>query len=296
MLIRTLAELPERDEQAIIINAGTQLVSTLALASALKFAGMPVLVVDCEVSPPDGSFAHFKTLLNELEFDLMQAPLRRHSDALDSIFTEVKARKVLLVDSDVEILNDHLFALMRDFIDEPQVFGAGLIEGPNWMSEQKGFARHGYFEERMWIPLTMLKVDPVRQAIKDGHSFAERQVFNDFAPSRIISKAFGSIRYRVPALAERQLRWLDSFKESHHGLRPWLVWHDTGSELYRHLKYAAGYQFAGLPAEFHSRYARHFSGITNNQLNPGHELGTPISEIDRYVRAQLRDVYEIEMQ
>ncbi len=295
MLMRTLAELPERGEQAIIINAGTKLVSTLALVSALRFTGMPVLVIDCELPESDASFGHFNALMTRFEFDLIQMPLRRHSAALDTLFSEVPARKVLLIDSDVEILNGDLFALMREFIDEETVFGAGLIEGPNWMTNQHGFARHGYFEERMWIPLTMLKVAPVRTALGQGQSFAERQVFNDFAPSRHVSRIVGSLRYRFPALAERQLGWFDAFKESHHGMKPWLVWHDTGSELFRYLKYSAGYQFVGLPAEFHSRYARHFSGVTNNKLNPGLELGTSLNDVETYARARLGESYGIEM-
>ena len=84
MLIKTLAELGARDEQAVIINVGTKLVSTLALASALRFAGMPVLVIDCESD--DGSFAHFSALQSRLNFDLLAAPLRRHSAALDWLF------------------------------------------------------------------------------------------------------------------------------------------------------------------------------------------------------------------
>jgi hypothetical protein len=288
-----LAELGPRDEQAVIINVGTKLVSTLALASALRYARMPVLLIDCESN--DGSYEHFSALQRRFDFDLMRAPLLRHSAALDRIFNEIPAHKVLLVDSDVEILNDRIFGLMRDYIDEPRVFGAGFIEGPNWMSNQTGFARYGYFEERMWIPLAMLKVEVVRKALAEGHSFAERQVFNDFAPSKAVSRLFGSLRYRWPALRKRQLRWLDAFKESHRGLRPWLVWYDTGAEIYRHLKYVADYQFAGLPAEFHSRYAHHFSGVTNNELNPGRNLGASTGEVSDYVRARLRDEYGIGM-
>ncbi len=293
MLIKTLAELGHRDEQAIIINVGTRLVSTLALMSALRFAGMPVLVIDCELS--DGSFEHFSGLMERFDFDLMRASLRRHSAALDVIFTEIPTRKVLLVDSDVEILNGELLTLMRQFIDIDRVFGAGLIEGPNWMSNQTGFSRHGYFEERMWIPLTMLKVEPVRKALRDGHSFAERQVFNDFAASSSASRIVASLRYRLPLLGGRQLRWLDAFKESHHGVKPWLIWYDTGAELYRHLKYEGDYQFVGLPAEFHTRYARHFSGVTNDKLNPGRDLGTSVDEVDAYVRWRLNELYAIEL-
>ena len=304
MLINSLTALGHRSEQAVIINVGTNLVSTLALASAIRFTRMPVLLIDCKPSRSsdssasfvdDGSFAHFKELMQRWDFDLLEMPLNRHSKTLDRLFAEIPAEKVLLVDSDLEILNDEIFSLMRQFIDIERVFGAGLVEGPNWMSKHTGFTRHGYFEERMWIPLTMLKVEPVRAALRDGHSFGEKQVFNDFAPSKTISRLIGSLRYRLPRLAHRQLAWLDAFKETHHGAKPWLVWYDTGAQLYRQLKYVEDYQFVGLPAEFHTRYARHFSGITNNKLNPGHNLGTSLEEIESYARWRLHELYETQM-
>ena len=156
MLLESITQLEKRPEQAIIINVGTKEVSTLALVSALRYAAMPILLIDCESD--DGSFQHFNELQSQLNFDLLAAPLRRHSGALDWIFSEIRSEKVLLIDSDIEILNDDIFVFMRRFIDGENVFGCGLIEGPNWMSGQQGFMRHGLFEERMWIPLTMLKV------------------------------------------------------------------------------------------------------------------------------------------
>jgi len=293
MLLESITQLERRPEQAIIINVGTKEVSTLALVSAVRYAAMPILLIDCESD--DGSFQHFNKLQSQLNFDLLAAPLRRHSGALDWIFSEIRSENVLLIDSDIEILNDDIFVFMRRFIDSENVFGCGFIEGPNWMSGQQGFMRHGLFEERMWIPLTMLKVSMIRAALGNGQSFGERQVFNDFSPSRLVSRVMASIRYRIPALQEKQFRVLDVFKESHHGLKPWLVWYDTGAQLYRHLKYVDGHQFVGLPAELHDRYALHFSGVTNNRLNPGRALGTPIEETNAYVRARLKDEYRIEL-
>jgi hypothetical protein len=295
VLIDSLSQLSGRAEQALIINVGTKNVSTLALVSALKYAGMPVLMIDCEAPVDDGSFEHFERLLGRFDFDLMRAPLRRHSAALDIIFAEIPSKRVLLVDSDIEILNSDYFPLMRQFLDREEVFGSGFVEGPNWMRGQTNIFKHGYFEERMWIPLTMLKTKKVRDALEKGHSFAEKLVYNDFAASTLVSRAFAKLRYKSPWLAERQLSWLDAFKESHHGVKPWLIWYDTGAQLFRHLKYEAEGQFVGLPAECHPAYSRHFSGITNNLLNPGQELGQPLAEIESYVLGKLRDDYAIDL-
>lgn len=295
MLIESLSQLEDHNERALIINVGTRNVSTLALVSTLRYSGFPVLMIDCEAPVNDGSFEHFRQLMDRFEFDLMRAPLRRHSAALDIIFKEIPTERVLLVDSDVEILNSDYFPLMRQFLDREEVFGSGFVEGPNWMRWQKGILRHGYFEERMWIPLTLLKTEKVRAALAKGHSFAERLVYNDFAASRQLSRVAAKLRQKLPWLAERQLSWLDAFKESHHGVKPWLIWYDTGAQLFRHLKYEAEGQFVGLPAECYRAYARHFSGVTNNLLHPGQDLGQPLPEIDAYVASKLRDEYEIEL-
>ena len=295
MLIESLSQLGDHKERALIINVGTRRVSTLALLSALRYSGMPVLMIDCKAPVNDGSFEHFCSLMDRFEFDLMQAPLRRHSAALDIIFKEVPAQRVLLVDSDVEILNADYFPLMRQFLDREGVFGSGFVEGPNWMRWQTGVLKHAYFEERMWIPLTLLKTAAVREAVEKGYSFAERLEYNDFAVSRQLSRILAKLRYKLPWLAARQLSWLDALKESHHGVKPWLIWYDTGAQLFRHLKYEAEGQFIGLPAECYRAYARHFSGVTNNLLHPGRDLGQPLSEIEDYVTSKLRDEYQIEL-
>src|SRR4030095_4961630 len=218
---------------------------------------MPVLLIDCELTGPgDGSFEHFSKLQERFGFELLKAPLRRHSAALDWIFSEIPAKKVVLIDSDVEILEGTIFDLMRESIDDERVFGSWFLQGPNWMNERDGFESHGLFEERMWIPLTMLKVKLVREALAAGYTFQEKQVFNDFAHSPVLSRAMASLRYRLPSLRSKQFRALDVFKESHHGLKPWLVWYDTGAQLYHHLKYVADYQFVGLPAGFSLGFAQ----------------------------------------
>lgn len=57
MLIQSLSDLAPEPERAIIINVNTKLVTTLALLSTIRHAGMPVLLIDCEST--DGSLRHF---------------------------------------------------------------------------------------------------------------------------------------------------------------------------------------------------------------------------------------------
>jgi len=71
-MVRTsIRELEPAIERCVIINVSTKVFTTLALMGALKYARMPVLVVDCEST--DGSYEHFQDLLHKYEFDLVAA-------------------------------------------------------------------------------------------------------------------------------------------------------------------------------------------------------------------------------
>src|SRR5215472_5401835 len=98
MRLESIRDLKAADAQAVIINAGTKHAATLALLSALRYAGMPVLLIDCESK--DGSLEHFSRLMETHEFDLLSAPLKSHGGTLDWLFDVVPAEKVLLIDSD----------------------------------------------------------------------------------------------------------------------------------------------------------------------------------------------------
>ena len=75
MVISDLSGLPKTAETAVIINAGTKYVTTLALLSTLRHAQVPTIVLDC--ASQDGSFGWFEHLLADHEFYLMPAKLRQ---------------------------------------------------------------------------------------------------------------------------------------------------------------------------------------------------------------------------
>jgi len=66
MVISDLSGLPKTAETAVIINAGTKYVTTLALLSTLRHAQVPTIVLDC--ASQDGSFGWFEHLLADHEF------------------------------------------------------------------------------------------------------------------------------------------------------------------------------------------------------------------------------------
>ncbi len=287
MQIGALEDLKPTDERAVIINVGTKLFSTLALLSTLRYAKMPVVVIDCESK--DGSAEHFRELLKTHAFDLLSAPLRTHGSTLDWLFANIPAKKVLLVDSDLEILTEDILLRMREYIDHESTFGSGFINGPCWLDDQVGLLEHNaYYQERPWMPLTMLKVSRVLEALRAGRSFNVRMIYNDFPPSRSISKLLAHLRVSVPWFKRSAFSWLDPFKRPFYGLKPSVVCCDTGAEIYQYLKYERQYLFVGLPEQFHSRYVTHFFGVTRAAIEKEERC-----ESRSQAQQRLRDAYGV---
>jgi hypothetical protein len=279
VLLGSIEDLPPAREQAIIINVGTRLPTTLALMSALRHAGMPLLLVDCESK--DDSLAAFTALMAREKFDLLSAPLRPHGRTLDWLFGAARAEKILLVDSDLEILGPDILAFMRQFIDDENTFGAGFGDGPGFLVHERGFLHNAYYAERPWIPLSMFKVAPVREALAAGVSFADEVVFNDFVSRGLLSRVARRFGLRVPQI----------LRKNYNGWRPELVFYDTGAAIYEHLRFGKERTFAGLPSRFAPRYATHFSGVSRHVVQGG---GTPIDVIAATVIERLRTVYGLE--
>jgi hypothetical protein len=287
--LEDLSQLAPSPEQAVIINVGTRLPTTLALLSALRHAGMPVLMVDCESK--DGSVEWFSSLMREHAFDLLRAPLRKHGHTLDWLFAHVRCDKLLLVDSDVELLGPDILGFMRQFIDDARTFGAGFIDGPGFLVGERGFLHNAYYHERPWIPLAMLKVPLVREALAQGCSLADKVVLNDVTGG-LLTRVARRARQTVPALARVGVRVPDLLRTAYNGFRPEIVYYDTGAEVYEHLRFGKEYLFAGLPAHFAPRYVTHFSGVSRHVVQGG---GTPIASIAAVVRERLRAGYGVEL-
>jgi glycosyltransferase involved in cell wall biosynthesis len=279
VLLGRIDDLPPAREQAIIINVGTRLPTTLALMSALRHAGMPVLVVDCESK--DDSLAALDALMARERFDLVSAPLRAHGRTLDWLFSAVRAEKILLVDSDLEILGPDILAFMRQFIDDGRCFGAGFVDGPGILVNEAGFLHNAYYAERPWMPLGLFKVADARAALAAGVSFADKVVFNDLVSRGLLTRAARRFGLRVP----------EALRRNYNGHRPELVFYDTGAAIYEHLRFGQERVFAGLPAVFAPRYATHFSGVSRHVVQGG---GTPVEVIAATVIERLRSVYAVD--
>lgn len=288
MILKDINELPSAPAQAVIINVGTKLVTTLALLSALRYAGMPVLVVDCESQ--DDSWNHFSQLMQKHEFDLLAAPLKIHGLTIDWLFRNIKSERILLLDSDIEINSPEIIEWMKRFIGQAHVFGCGFTHGPCWLHDRPGI---GYYQERMWIPITFLKTACVRQALDAGKSFAATTIYNDFAPSAFLSKCLAS-RFYFPPTKDWKLSWLNAFKQTFYGIKPCYVFCDTGAVVYQYLKYQKGLYFAGFPAEVQDGYVTHFHGVTRGILNASDPICTHMDDILQQVHDRLKKEYGID--
>jgi len=239
------------------------LMTTLALLSALKFAGMPVLLIDCQSK--DGSFDHFSKLMNDYKFDLMSVPLKPHGQTLDWLFKNIPAKKVLLVDSDLEILSTEILKFYREWIDQEQTFGCGFINGPQFLVDHGGTALDGaYYQERMWMPLTLLKTSFVKEALAAGVSFDADTVYNDFPISQRLSAFVSNFRRR--RLGNWDPGFLRAFRKTYYGNKPSVIYCDTGAHMYQYLRYKRELWFAALPEPYHPRFVTHFFGTTRNAL------------------------------
>jgi hypothetical protein len=290
MFLKEIGEMPHVNERAVIINCSTKTVSTLALLSALRYAGMPVLLIDCESK--DGSLNHFRNLLDSYRFDLLAAPLRGHGDTLDWLFSVIAADKVLLVDSDVEILNSRVFVFLREYIDEPWTFGAGYVNGPTWIDDVPGNALQGAFlQERIWVPFTLLKVKFIREALGAGISFRARTIYNDLFFSEKLSARLNRIRSRFPAF--KRLQTPHMFRRAYYGQTPARVYCDTGAEMLQHLKYERELSYIALPVRFHTGYVTHFGGLTRLALDQVDGMQSEARSVDEIIRQHLRDIYGV---
>ncbi|MBL0162776.1 MAG: glycosyltransferase family 2 protein [Xanthomonadales bacterium] len=297
--LNDLGELPALKRLAVIINCGTRLTTTLAVASLRAATDMPILLIDCESK--DGSREHFSRLASRYgwSFYWLDWPLRKHGHALDLLFSQITAEEVLLVDSDVEIRSGEVIAMMQDALAaDPQAYAAGFRHGPDWLGAEHGLpGQVGYYAERMWIPLTLLRTEMVRKVLGAGASFIQRRDFVEFAHHPILSRWL-AVRFWLPGL--RSIRWRQKIDSAP---APAFIEFDTGARVHAALV-ARGHRLIGLPDPVWQQ-VHHFHGVSragNRWLLRRilHKLGvrmasndTPEGSIGAEVRRRLIEVYAL---
>lgn len=262
----SLSNIPFTKERAVIINVGTRFVTTLALFSAINKTGMPVLLIDCTIKGNVEDFNYFEMLMKDHNFDLISIPLNDHGKTLDFIFTNLNVDYILLVDSDLEIIDKQYVRLMKQYISKENIFGTGFIHGSWWLKKTEWEEpRDGYYEERIWIPFTLLKTKYIKEAIENNISFNAQLFYNLVPKNQYLSR---KLLYRVRFLKDSEFTLFNVLKKKFHGRIPLLVLYDTGSHMYQYLRYKKNLFFAGIDVNtgIEEQYVHHFNGITRKLL------------------------------
>jgi len=291
-LARQLRALPAVAERAVIINCSTKMVTTLALMSVLRYAQMPVLVIDCE--SVDGSADWLDKLSRRFAFDLVHAPLRPHGRTLDRLFAATLDESLLLIDSDLEILQPDLLPALRAGMAGEKAYGAGFLHRSEIMASStdtntNGSRTAGRYMERMWIPCAFLKVAPIVQALGAGATFMHSRDYLEFPWSKLVSKILFA-RNRVPVLRDLPM---PSFNEAR--LRRFGEWvpfreFDTGARVHQSLV-CAGYALTDLGEPYLSQSVRHYHGVTRATLNAKQKNAASPGAINAEVEERLQTLY-----
>ncbi len=300
-VLASLADLPPQPAVSVIINCGTKWVTSLALTAARAYTDWPILLIDCESR--DGSREHFARLSERhgIDFYWLDWPLRRHGTALDALFRGIPAQRVLLIDSDLEILDRRVVAAMSDaLLTHEDAYGAGFLHRAQWMGAAHGLPDGvARYAERMWIPLVLLRTAPVRQALAEGASFAQQREFLEWPGRPALSRWLG-YRHWLPGL-----RRLGRGNPRDQGdPPPRIVEYDTGARMHASLQ-RTGHRFAALDEDLWGD-VRHYHGASRSRLTTAlrkaarrlasHGLRTRREEPEAAAdaRARLRTRYGIE--
>ena len=263
-----LHTIPRSESRVVIINCGTKWVTSLAVLSAHRHVKLPIVLIDCESK--DGSKEHIGRILDELKIniDCVDWPLRPHPMALDELFTQVPADKVLLMDSDLEIRTSTVFELMSEALQRnPDAYASGFLHGPEWLGEEHGLPDYtGYYAERMWIPFVYMRTAPMRAALKEGISFLNRRAYHEVPGAPRLSRMLG-LRHRIAGMKHIPFPTLGLDRPVLEGRYPKFVEFDTGADLHAYLL-SRGCVFESLPIDYWGDVLHHH-GVTRAHLAKG---------------------------
>ena len=293
MIVTSISALDPVRCRAIIINVSTKEVSTLALLSVLRYSELPVLLLDLQST--DGSFEYFEQMMaSEARLDLLSSPPQKHGYMLDQLFRESRDETLLLVDSDLEVIDADILKRMIESMQEPNAFGAGAIHGPEWMGTAHGMPENVcLFQERMWIPFTLLRVSAVQTALSKGFSFINRWVPNELVSIPWLSKAL-SARFFAPVIKNIRANLLRGTRAVYQKQRPNLVCCDTGADLFCELKYSQGQRFVDFGLAHVETVTHHYHGVTRRQIKKNDRNAIGLNEIMGEVLGRLKGEYGVE--
>ena len=248
--------------RVIIINVDTVAYTALAAASARQTMPFDITLIDC--SRGEAQIQAAAKLAAQLDLDYRRWPLQTHGQTLDRLFDNTEADRLILLDSDAEILDARpmLHALEVDPGDHE--YGIAW-EQPTARATEAGLPISLYMA-RPWIPFCAFTVRHVRELIADGASFEARRVDNDllWLPSRI--RRLISLRRHVPIIRKLDLDRFQSHQQTIDGETTPYFEFDTGAALHRTAR-ARGLSLRRLSWDIHEATVFHVHGGTRSKLH-----------------------------
>ncbi|MDA3934134.1 MAG: hypothetical protein PF630_07405 [Gammaproteobacteria bacterium] len=271
--------------RAIVINVDTGPVTALALLSLQRYCTMPFLLVDCSTQAAEQTYA--RQLADHLGVELELRPLKPHGQTLDNLFLESRSESILIMDSDVELLSDGPVRKMTAGLCGNDVFAVGFSSDDHMLDALN--IPYALYAARMWIPLCLFKVGPVRKAIEDGISFMHHEIYNDLPGHQLLSKWLFA-RHRLPMGSLLKLRFLDRYSKFYGSSKPSFINYDTGALLYAYLL-QQGYHFHQLDWILQQQSVAHYHGVTRSRLNWFDNNSTRRKVAFRHAMQRIREHY-----
>jgi hypothetical protein len=286
MIIKEISNLKRIKQRCIIINYNTKKVTFLSLLSAIRYTKVPILLIDCKSN--DGSFEFFSSLQDRYNFDLISLPLNSHGSTLDFIFSTLNDEEILLLDSDLEILDTMIIEYLNRHINYPRIFGSGFLDGPGILSNEifkNSGLQNAFYFERPFMPIVLFKVNFIKEALEAGISFNTITIKNGMG----LIPGFLTKNSRQLRIISESLRL---FRKRYFTLYPSKIFYDTGAKIYEYLRYNKFNFFVNLPQPCHSEYVTHYWGVTRNTIDPEDKLtGQFVQNLDIIVSERLKKEY-----
>lgn len=290
-MIYKIEMLPHFSTVTVIINVDTCMATTLAVFSAKRYTNDKLLIIDC--SKDDKEIRYFEKLQEKVDFFLCKLPLRIHGETIDYLFNNIRADYIRLLDSDAELLSSDWIG--TELLVNDNVFGCGFFHEPHMMDNNamRGGKFH-FYQERMYIPCVVLKVDHIKRALANNCTFAAKKIYNDFPLIPFLSH-LAYFRFAFKFFQKHDFVIFRLFRHKYgEYFRPSMVYYDTGAEIYLYLKYKCNLDFIGYPMKYHNPYFSHYHGITRKVLNKKDFNATSYDDVSKIIYSRLLESYKFD--
>jgi hypothetical protein len=290
-LVSNLAELPDFDTVGIVIGIDTRVFTTLAVASAARHLGIPLLLVDGYSN--DGSFETLQTLDLPVQSFLIRMQRRVHGLLIDVLMRELRTKRVLLIDSDVEVKSSDAFRMMTAALDTADnaskiTFASGYAHGDHDMTNDG--MPHVWFPRRPWIPFALFDRERCVELLdRDRSTFEAKRIGNEFPIQWIANLLLKRGHFAVTK--GWQFNVLKPLRRERRGARAAFYIYDTGGLIYEAAE-QRGWTFADIGGSAMAASVEHYEGATRRTEQ---ERWRGHTEAESKIIATLRSNYGIEL-